>query len=137
MSLQVEKLEKNMAKFTIEVDAEQVDKAIDKAYNKTKNKMNIPGFRKGKAPRQIIEKMYGASVFYEDAVNEMIPEAYEKAATESELEIVSSPEIDVIKIEKNEPFVFTATVALNRKWNLEVIRELKWKKWMRRLMKRR
>lgn len=112
MSLQVERLEKNMAKLTIEVDAAQVDKAIDSAYQKSKGKMNVPGFRKGKVPRQVIEKMYGEGVFYEDAANEMIPSAYDQAAIESGLEIVSQPEIDVLKIEKNQPFIFTATVAL-------------------------
>jgi trigger factor len=112
MSLQVELLEKNMAKLTIEVDAEKVDKAIDKAYQKSKNKMKVPGFRNGKVPRQVIEKMYGPEVFYEDAVNEMIPDAYEGAAKESKLDIVSQPEIAVVKIAKKEPFVFTATVAV-------------------------
>ncbi|NLK99205.1 MAG: trigger factor [Clostridiales bacterium] len=112
MSLQVEKLEKNMAKLTIEASADEFDKAIQKAFQKNKNKFNIQGFRKGKAPLAIIEKMYGAGVFYEDAANEIIPEAYEKAALESELEIVSRPEIDVVQIEKGKPFIFTAEVAI-------------------------
>jgi trigger factor len=112
MSLQVERLEKNMAKLTIEASAEEFDKAIQKAYQKNKNKFNIQGFRKGKAPQAIIERMYGAGVFYEDAANEIIPEAYEKAALESELEIVSRPEIDVVQIEKGKPFIFTAEVAV-------------------------
>ena len=105
MSLQVEKLEKNMAKLTIEASAEEFDKAIQKAYQKNKNKINIQGFRKGKAPLALIEKMYGPSIFYEDAANEIIPEAYEKAALESGLEIVSRPEIDVVQIEKGKPFI--------------------------------
>ena len=112
MSLQVEKLEKNMAKLTIEASAEEFEVALQKAYVKNKNKMNVQGFRKGKAPRAIIEKMYGASIFYEDAANEIMPEAYEKAATESGLEIVSRPEIDVIQVEKGKSFIFTAEVAL-------------------------
>lgn len=112
MSLQVEKLEKNMAKLTIEASAEEFDKAIQKAYHKNKNKINIQGFRRGKAPLAIIEKMYGADIFYEDAANEIIPEAYEKAAKESGLEIVSRPEIDVVQIEKGKPFIFTAQVAV-------------------------
>lgn len=112
MSVQVEKLEKNMAKLTIEVPEENVEKALQNAYLKNKGRINIPGFRKGKAPRQMIEKMYGAEVFYEDAVNEMIPDAYEKAAEECGEEITSSPEIDVTQIEKGKPFIFTALVAL-------------------------
>lgn len=112
MSLQVEKLEKNMAKLTIEASAEDFEKAIQKAYHKNKNKLNVQGFRKGKAPLAIIEKMYGAGVFYEDAANELIPEAYEKAAIESGLDIVSRPDIDVVQIEKGKPFIFTAEVAV-------------------------
>ncbi len=112
MSLQVEKLEKNMAKLTIEASAEEFDSAIEKAYLKNRNKINIQGFRKGKAPRAIIEKMYGPSIFYEDAANEIIPEAYEKAANESGLEIVSRPDIDIVQVEKGKPFIFTAEVAL-------------------------
>ena len=112
MSLQVEKLEKNMAKLTIEASAEEFEKAIEKAYQKSKNKINVQGFRKGKAPLALVEKMYGASIFYEDAANEIIPMAYEKAALESELEIVSRPEIDVVQIEKGKPFIFTAEVAI-------------------------
>ncbi|MCM1134136.1 MAG: trigger factor [Clostridium sp.] len=112
MSVQVEKLEKNMAKLTIEVPAEEVEKALQNAFMKNKNRINIPGFRRGKAPRQMIEKMYGPEVFYDDAINEMIPDAYEKAADECGEEITSSPEIDVTQIEKGKPFIFTATVAL-------------------------
>lgn len=112
MSLQVEKLEKNMAKLTIEVSAEELEKALETAYQKNKNKMSIPGFRKGKVPRNMIEKMYGPAVFYEDAANELIPDAYEKAVEECEEEIVSSPTIDVVQIEKGKPFIFTAEVAL-------------------------
>lgn len=112
MSLQVEKLEKNMAKLTIEASAEDFDNAVQKAYLKARGKINIPGFRKGKAPRNIIEKMYGAGVFYEDAANALIPEAYSKAVEECDLEIVSQPEIDVIQIEAGKPFIFTAEVAV-------------------------
>lgn len=112
MSLQVEKLEKNMAKLTIETTAEEFEAAIEKAYHKNKGKINVQGFRKGKAPRAIIEKMYGASIFYEDAANSIIPDAYEAAAKESGLEIVSQPEIDVEQIEKGKSFIFTATVAV-------------------------
>lgn len=112
MSLQVEKLEKNMAKLTIEVSAEELEKALESAYQKNKNKMSIPGFRKGKVPRKMIEQMYGPAVFYEDAANELIPDAYEKALEECEEEVVSSPTIDVVQIEKGKPFIFTAEVAL-------------------------
>ncbi len=112
MSLQVEKLEKNMAKLTIEVSAEELDKAIEKAYEKNKKKISIPGFRKGKAPRKMIEQMYGKEVFYEDAVNELIPTAYEGALEECSEEVVSSPKIDVVQIEAGKPFIFTAEVAL-------------------------
>ncbi len=112
MSLQVEKLEKNMAKLTIEVSAEELEKAIETAYQKNKNKISVPGFRKGKVPRKMIEKMYGPAVFYEDAANELIPGAYEKALEECEEEIVSSPQIDVVQLEAGKPFIFTAEVAL-------------------------
>lgn len=112
MSLQVEKLEKNMAKLTIEVSAEDLDKAIEKAYQKQKKQISIPGFRKGKVPRQMVEKMYGKEVFYEDAANELIPDAYDKALEECEEDIVSSPKIEVTQIEAGKPFIFTAEVAL-------------------------
>lgn len=112
MSVQVEKLEKNMAKLTIEVSAEEFETALNTAYNKNKNRINVPGFRKGKAPRAMIEKMYGAGIFYEDAANAVIPEAYDKAAEESGLDIVSQPEIDVTQIEKGQTFIFTAEVAV-------------------------
>jgi trigger factor len=112
MSLQVEKLEKNMAKLTIEASAEEFESALEKAYQKNRNKINVQGFRKGKAPRAIIEKMYGASILYEDAANEIIPDAYEKAAGESGLDIVSRPDIDVVQVEKGKSFIFTAEVAL-------------------------
>lgn len=112
MSVQVEKLEKNMAKLTIEVAAEELEKAIEAAYQKNKSKISIPGFRKGKVPRQMIERMYGKEVFYEDAANALIPDAYEKALDECEEDIVSSPSIDVVQIEEGKPFIFTAEVAL-------------------------
>ena len=112
MSLQVEKLEKSMAKLTIEVTAEELEKAIQTAYHKNKGKISVPGFRKGKVPRAMIEKMYGAGVFYEDAANEIIPDAYSDAAEESKLDIVSQPSINVVQIEKGKPFIFTAEVAV-------------------------
>ena len=112
MSLQVEKLEKNMAKLTIEVPAGDLEKALQNAYKKQKNKIALPGFRKGKVPRQMIEKMYGAEIFYDDAVNELMPKAYAEADEECELDIVSRPEVDVVQIEKGKPFIFTAEVAL-------------------------
>lgn len=112
MSLQVEKLEKNLAKLTIEVPAEEFDAAIKNAYNKNKNKFSIPGFRKGKAPLAMLEKMYGAGIFYEDAANEVIDASYPKAAEESKEEIVSTPEIKVTQIEKGKAFIYEATVAL-------------------------
>ena len=112
MSLQVEKLEKNMAKLTIETSEADFDAAIEKAYQKNKNKISLPGFRKGKAPRKMIEKMYGAEVFFEDAANIIIPDAYEAAAKESELEIVSMPKVDVVQLEAGKPFIFTAEVAV-------------------------
>lgn len=112
MSLQVEKLEKNMAKLTIEVSADDLEKALQSAYKKQKNKINLPGFRKGKVPRQMIEKMYGSEIFYDDAINELMPKAYAEAYDECELDIVSRPEVDVVQIEKGKPFIFTAEVAV-------------------------
>ena len=112
MSVQVEKLEKSMAKLTIEASAEDFAAAIDKAYKKNRNKIAMPGFRKGKAPRKMIENMYGAGVFFEDAANIIIPDAYADAAKESGLEIVAQPEIDVVQVEAGKPFIFTATVAV-------------------------
>ena len=112
MSLQVEKLGNNMAKLTIEVPAEEFEKALEGAFQKNKNKISIPGFRKGKAPRKMIEQMYGKGVFYEDAANELIPDAYDKAMDECTEEIVSSPKVDVVQIEAGKPFIFTAEVAL-------------------------
>lgn len=111
MSLQVEKLEHNMAKLTVEVAAEDVEKALQAAYLKQRKQINIPGFRKGKVPRQMIEKMYGPEVFYDEAANNMIPDAYAKAYDESELDIVSQPKIEVVQMEKGKPFIFTAEVA--------------------------
>ena len=111
MSVQVETLEKNMAKLTITVPADKFVEATKKAYNKNKNRFAIPGFRKGKVPMVMIEKMYGPSVFYEDAANDLMPGAYADAAEESGLEIVSRPAIDVTQIEKGKDFIFTAEVA--------------------------
>ena len=112
MSVQVEKLEKNMAKLTIEASAEELEKAIEKAYQKQKKNISVPGFRKGKVPRMMVEKMYGKEVFYEDAANEIIPVAYEKAYDECGEDIVSTPQIEVTQIEAGKPFIFTALVAL-------------------------
>ena len=112
MSVTVEKLENSMAKLKITVPAEQLEKAIEKAYQKNKNKIQIPGFRKGKAPRKMIEKMYGVGVFYEDAANALIEEEYPKAVTECGEDVVSSPKIDVEELEAGKDFVFTAEVAL-------------------------
>ena len=125
MSLQVEKLEKNMAKLTIEVSAEELEKAIQGAYLKQRKQISVPGFRKGKVPRQMIEKMYGVEIFYEDAANALIPEAYAKAYDESELEIVSQPSIDVVQLEKGKPFIFTAEVALKPEVTLGEYKGLK------------
>ena len=112
MSVQVEKLEKNMAKLTVEVPAEDVEKAIQGAYQKMKKSINIPGFRKGKAPRQLIEKMYGKEVFYNEAVDAMLPKAYSDAVEECGEEIVSYPKINVEQIESGKPFIFTAEVVV-------------------------
>ena len=112
MNVQVENLEKNMAKLTVEVPAEEVEKALQAAYMKEKNKISIPGFRKGKVPRQMIEKMYGAAVFYEEAANILIQNNYAQAMEESKLDIVSRPTIDVVQIEAGKEFIFTAEVAV-------------------------
>ncbi len=112
MSLQVEKLEHNMAKLTIEVSAEELEGAIQKSYLKQRGKVNVPGFRKGKVPRQVMEKMFGVEVFYEDAANTLIPDAYAKAYDEADIDIVSQPSIEVTQIEKGKPFIFTAEVAV-------------------------
>lgn len=112
MNVQVENLEKNMAKLTVEVPAEEVEKALQAAYMKEKNKISIPGFRKGKVPRAMIEKMYGAAVFYEEAANILIQNNYAQAMDESKVDIVSRPTIDVVQIEAGKPFIFTAEVAV-------------------------
>ena len=112
MSVQVEKLEHNMAKLTIEVSADEVEKALESAYQKQKGKISIPGFRKGKVPRAMIEKMYGASIFYEDAANELIQQTYPSAIDESGEDIVSRPSVDLVQIEKGKPFIYTAEVAV-------------------------
>lgn len=112
MSVQIEMLEKNMAKLTIDVPAEEFEKAITKAYNKNKGQISIPGFRKGKVPQIMVERMYGPAIFYEEAANFVMPEAYEKAAEESNLEIVSRPVINVTQMEKGKDFIFTAEVAI-------------------------
>ena len=125
MSLQVEKLEHNMAKLTIEVPAEDVEKALQAAYLKERSKISLPGFRKGKVPRQMIEKMYGPEVFYDEAANHMISEAYGKAFDECELEIVSQPKIEVTQLEKGKSFIFTAEVAVKPEVTLGEYKGLK------------
>ena len=125
MSLQVEKLEHNMAKLTIEVSAEDVEKALQAAYLKQRGKINLPGFRKGKVPRQMIEKMYGPEVFYDEAANHMISEAYGKAYDECELEITSQPKISITQLEKGKPFIFTAEVAVKPEVTLGEYKGLK------------
>ena len=112
MSLQVENLEKNMAKLTIEVPASEFEKALQSSYNKQKKSISVPGFRKGKVPRQMVEKMYGPEIFYEDAANELIPTAYEEELKNCDLEIVSRPTVDIVQIKKGENFIFTAEVAV-------------------------
>ncbi len=112
MSVQVETLEKNMAKVTVEVSEDKVEAAIQQAYQRQKSKIRIPGFRKGKVPRKMIEKMYGPDVFYEDAANQLIRENWGPAADESGVEIVSRPVIDITQIEAGKPFIFTAEVAV-------------------------
>ncbi len=112
MSVQVENLEKNMAKLTVEVPAEELEKAIQAAYMKQRSRISLPGFRKGKVPRHMVEKMYGPEIFYEDAVNSILSKEYPKAAEESELQIVSRPAVDVVQLEKGKNFIFTAEVAV-------------------------
>lgn len=112
MSVQVEKLEHSMAKLTIELPAEELEKAMQKAYLKQRSRIAIPGFRKGKVPRPVIEKMYGPEVFYEEAAENIINESYPDAVTESGEDIVSRPEISVVQLEKSKPFIYTAEVAL-------------------------
>ena len=133
MSLQVEKLEHNMAKLTIEVSAEEVEKALQAAYLKERSKISLPGFRKGKVPRQMIEKMYGPEVFYDEAANRMISEAYAKAYDESELEIASQPTIDIVQLEKGKPFIFTAEVAVKPEVKLGEYKGLKVDKYSTRV----
>lgn len=112
MSVQVEKLEHNMAKLTVEVSADEVEKALQAAYMKEKKRISLPGFRKGKVPRQMIEKMYGPEIFYDEAANRMINDSYPAAYDEAALDIVTRPEIDLVQLEKGKPFIYTALVAL-------------------------
>lgn len=125
MSLQVERLEHNMAKLTIEVPAEEVEKALRAAYLKERGKISLPGFRKGRVPRQMIEKMYGPEVFYDEAANRMISEAYAKAYDECELELVSQPKIEITQLEKGKEFIFTAEVAVKPEVKLGEYKGLK------------
>ena len=136
MSLQVEKLEHDMAKLTITVSAEEVEKALQAAYLKQRSKISLPGFRKGKVPRQMIEKMYGPEVFYDEAANHMISEAYGKAYDECELEIASQPTIDVVQLEKGKDFIFTAEVAVKPEVKLGEYKGLKVDKVSTRVMQK-
>ena len=112
MSVQVENLEKNMAKLIIEVSEDKLEAALQNAYQKQKSRISLPGFRKGKVPRKMIEKMYGPQIFFEDAANELIQENYSDAAKESGIDIVSRPTVDITQIEQGKPFIFTAEVAV-------------------------
>ena len=112
MSVQVEKLEKNMVKLTVEVPAEEVEKALNAAYMKQRNSISVPGFRKGKVPRAMIEKMYGVEVFYEEAANTLMQNSYPAAVEESGVDVVSRPTVDVVQIEKGKAFIYTAEVAV-------------------------
>ena len=112
MSVQVEKLEKSMVKMTIELAADSFEAAVEKAYQKNKNKIQVPGFRKGKAPRKLIEKTYGVGVFYEDAANILINESYPSAVEEAGVKVVAQPEIDIVDLGADKAFVYTATVAV-------------------------
>ena len=136
MSLQVENLEHNMAKLTITVSAEEVEKALQAAYLKQRSKISLPGFRKGKVPRQMIEKVYGPEVFYDEAANHMISEAYGKAYDECELEIASQPTIDVVQLEKGKDFIFTAEVAVKPEVKLGEYKGLKVDKVSTRVMQK-
>ncbi len=112
MSVQVENLEKNMVKLTIEVSEDKVEDALQQAYMKQRNKISVPGFRKGKVPRNMIEKMYGPEIFYEEAANTLMQENYAAAVDESGVDVVSQPTVDVVQIEKGKSFIFTAEVAV-------------------------
>ena len=136
MSLKVDKLDNNMAKLTVEVSAAEVEKALDGAYTKQKGQISVAGFRKGKVPRAMIEKMYGPEIFYDDAANAMIPDAYSKAYDESKLDIVSQPKISVVQIEKGKPFIFTAEVALKPKVKLGEYKGLEKKKSAVKILKK-
>ena len=136
MSLQVENLEHNMAKLTITVSAEEVEKALQAAYLKQRSKISLPGFRKGKVPRQMIEKMYGPEVFYDEAANRMISEAYAKAYDECELELVSQPKIEITQLEKGKEFIFTAEVAVKPEVKLGEYKGLKVDKVSTRVMQK-
>ena len=125
MSMTVEKLEKGMAKLTIEVSAERFDEALKEAYKKNVGKINVPGFRKGKAPMSVIEKMYGTEIFYEDAANILIPDAYEEELKDAEVEPVARPSVAVVQLEKGKSFIFTATVAIKPEVTLGKYKKVK------------
>ena len=133
----MEKLEKNMAKLTIEVSAEDLEKAMQNAYQKAKGRITLPGFRKGKAPRKMIEQMYGKGIFLEDAANALIPEHYSKAVEECDLEIVSQPQIDVTQAEPGKAFIFTAEVAVKPEVTLGEYKGVEVPKTRRRSYRRR
>ena len=133
MSVQVENLEKSMAKLTIEVSAEKLEEALQEAYNRQKNRISLPGFRKGKVPRNMVEKMYGPEIFYEDAANIMMQEAYPAAIDESGVDIVSQPTVDVVQLEKGKPFIFTAEVAVKPEVKLGEYKGLKVDKYSTRV----
>jgi len=128
MGLQVEKLEGNMARLTIEASAEDFEKSIEKVYQKNKKKLSVPGFRKGKVPRKMIEQMYGKNIFFEDAANDLIPTAYANAVEECTEDIVSQPEIDIVQAEAGQPFIFTAKVALKPDVTLGKYKEIEYEK---------
>ena len=110
--LKVEQRENKRMYLEIEVDSEKFEAAMEKSYKKNVKKINIPGFRKGHAPRKIIEKYYTEAVFYDDAINFVIPDAYDEAVAEAKIDPVEMPEVDIVKLEKGENFVFSALVTV-------------------------
>ena len=124
----VEKAEKNVVEFEFSITGEEFRNAIEKAYRKNVGKINVQGFRRGKAPRQIIEKFYGSEVFYEDAINIALPDAYDKAIEEKNIEAVAQPEIDVKDISRENGVVFTAKVVVSRSSSLANTRALRFQR---------